>query len=118
MEFKFKKEYPDFLKRKEESVKLRAQCPDKIPIICEKDPKSRIDDIDKTKYLVPGDLPINKFIAMIRKRVRVSEEEAFYLLIGGKQINGDGIMKEIYEKFKDRDDGFLYCVYASELTWG
>ena len=118
MEFKFKIDNPNVDSRRSSCLELLQKFPDKIPIICEKDPKSRIDDIDKTKYLVPGDLPINKFIAMIRKRVRVSEEEAFYLLIGGKQINGDGIMKEIYEKFKDRDDGFLYCVYASELTWG
>ena len=31
----------------------------KVPIICEKDPKSKIKDIDKSKYLVPGDLTVS-----------------------------------------------------------
>ena len=55
---------------------------------------------------------------MIRKRVKTSEESAFYLLIGGKSITGDILMKDVYDKYKDKEDGFLYCVYASELTWG
>ena len=118
MEYKFKLDNPNIESRRSSCDELLQKFPDKVPIICEKDPKSRIEDIDKTKYLVPGDLPVNKFVGMIRKRVKVSEEEAFYLLIGGKQINGDGRMKDIYDKFKDKEDGFLYCVYASELTWG
>ena len=118
MEFKFKKEYPEFLKRKEESAKLRAQCPDKIPIICEKDPKSKIQEIDKTKYLVPMDLTVAQFSLMIRKRVEIAKEGAFFLLVGGKHsITGDTLISEIYERYKD-EDGFLYIAYASELTWG
>ena len=50
MEFKFKKDTPDMLKRKGKCEKIRKQFPDKIPIICEKDPKSKIQEIDKTKY--------------------------------------------------------------------
>ena len=39
----------------------------KVPIICEKDPKSRIKNIDKSKYLVSGDLTVSEFSFMIRK---------------------------------------------------
>ena len=78
MEFKFKKEYPDFLKRKEESAKLRAQCPDKIPIICEKDPKCHIQEIDKRKYLVPEDLSISQFCNMLKSRITIDEKESFF----------------------------------------
>ena len=49
MEFRFKKENPDADKRREECEKIRNQFSEKIPIICEKDPKSNIRDIDKTK---------------------------------------------------------------------
>ena len=118
MEFKFKKEYPEFLKRKEESAKLRAQCPDKIPIICEKDPKSKIQEIDKTKYLVPMDLTVGQFSLMIRKRVEIGKEDAFYLLVDGKHsIIGDSLISEIYDRYRS-EDGFLYIAYASEVTWG
>jgi len=118
MNYKFKIDNPDVEERRHSCEQLLSKFPDKIPIICEKDPKSKMEEIDKTKYLVPGDLTITKFISMIRKRVKISDEAAFYLLIGGKSIAGDVVMKDIYNKYKDKDDGFLYCVYASELTWG
>ena len=56
---------------------------------------------------------------LIRKRIQINQESAFYLLANGKiSITGDSLLSEIYEKYKDPKDGFLYIVYASELTWG
>ena len=80
MEFKFKKDNPEAEKRKTECAKIRAQFPDKIPIICEKDPKSNMAEIDKTKYLVPVDLTVSQFSFMIRKRIQLSKEAAFYFI--------------------------------------
>ena len=119
MEFKFKKDNPDPEQRRKECDKIRNQFPEKIPIICEKDPKSNMKEIDKTKYLVPSDLTVTQFNMMIRKRIQINQESAFYLLANGKiSITGDSLLSEIYEKYKDPKDGFLYIVYASELTWG
>ena len=40
-----------FNKRISESQRIRAKYPDRVPIICEKDPRSRdIPDIDRKKY--------------------------------------------------------------------
>ena len=78
-----------------------------------------LKDIDKTKYLIPGDLTVTQFNMMIRKRIKINQESAFYLLANGKvSITGDSLLNEIYEKYKDPEDGFLYIAYASELTWG
>ena len=119
MEFRFKKENPDSEQRRKECDKIRNQFQEKIPIICEKDPKSNIRDIDKTKYLVPSDLTVSQFSFMIRKRIEIEKEAAFFLLANGKHsITGDTLLSEIYEKYKDPEDGFLYIAYASELTWG
>ena len=119
MEFRFKQENRDVQQRRQNCEKIRHQFPDKIPIICEKDPKSKIRDIDKTKYLVPNDLTVSQFSMMIRKRIEIPQEAAFYLLVNGKNsITGDALLSEIYEKYKDPSDGFLYIAYASELTWG
>ena len=119
MEFRFKKENPDVAQRKKECEKIRTQFSEKIPIICEKDPKSKIADIDKTKYLVPNDLTVSQFSMMIRKRIQIDKEAAFYLLANGKHsITGDTVLNDIYDKYKDPEDGFLYIAYASELTWG
>jgi GABA(A) receptor-associated protein len=119
MEFRFKLENSDPEVRKKECEKIRVQFPEKIPIICEKDPKSNIKDIDKTKYLVPADLTVANFSGMIRKRIEIPEEAAFYLLANGKSsLTGDKLLSEVYDSYKDPEDGFLYVAYASELTWG
>lgn len=119
MNFKFKEQNPDVSKRRAESQKIKEKYPDRIPIICEKDPKSKMKEVDKTKYLVPMDLTVSQFSFIIRKRLELSKEAALFLLVAGKHsITGDSSMEEIYEKHKDKEDGFLYVVYASELTWG
>ena len=119
MEFQFQRDNPDPEKRKSECEKIRRQFQDKVPIICEKAPKSNLEKIDKTKYLVPGDLTVSQFSFMIRKRIQLPKEQAFFLLVNGKSsITGDSLLSEMYEKYKDEKDGFLYIAYASELTWG
>ena len=119
MEFDFKIKNPDPNRRREEYNNLKLKYPDKIPLICEKDPKSKLHGIEKTKYLIPGDLAVGQFSSMLRKKLELSKEEAFFLLINGKHsITGDTLMSELYDKYKDIDDGFLYISYSSELTWG
>ena len=118
-QFKFKAQNPDAEQRRKECNKILSQFPGKIPIICEKDPNSSIKDIDKNKYLIPNDLTVSQFNFMIRKRIEISQEAAFYLLANGRfSITGDSLLSEIYERYKDPEDGFLYIAYASELTWG
>ena len=84
MKFKFKMENKDVNKRKEMSEKLRKQFPDKIPIICEKDPRSKLKDIEKTKYLMPKDLTVSQFHLIIRNKIELNQEESLCLLVDGK----------------------------------
>ena len=120
MQFKFKEENPDVNQRKQSSDKIKRQFPDKIPVICEKDPHSKtLNDIDKTKYLVPNDLTVAQFSFMIMKRLQLDQKEAFFLLVNGQHsISGNTSLIDVYEKYKDEDDGYLYIAYASQLTWG
>jgi hypothetical protein len=119
MIFQFKKEIPNVNARKLECNKIRAQCPDKIPIILEKDHNCKIEPLDKTKFLVPLAFKSYQFCSMIRKKFSLPENQAFFLLAEGKHtITGDILMAEIYEKYRDKEDGFLYVSYSSEVTWG
>ena len=118
-QFKYKRDNPDVTQRRKECEKLRRQFPEKIPVICEKDPNSSIGDIDKNKYLVPNDFSVSQFNSMIRKRVNMPIEQSFYLLVNAKiSITGDTTLFVIYDRYKDPEDGFLYITYSSELTWG
>jgi GABA(A) receptor-associated protein len=91
MEFEFKKTNPNAEKRKEESKKIREKYPDRVPVICEKDPKSKMKNIDKTKYLVPNDLTVSQFSYIIRKRLELDKSSALFLLVSGKHSITGGI---------------------------
>ena len=117
--FKFKVYNNNVENRRKDCEKIRGQFPEKVPIICERDPKSRIKDLDKSKYLVPGDLTVSEFSFLIRKKLQLPYETAFFLLANGRNgIIGDVPLFDIYERYKDPEDGFLYRAYAIELTWG
>ena len=55
--------------RRQASNKIRSKYPDKIAIICEKDPKSDLSNIDKNKFLVSKNLTVFEFNKEIKKNV-------------------------------------------------
>ena len=119
-EFKFKQENSDVNQRKQSSDKIKQQFQDKIPIIVEKDPRAKtLDDIDKTKYLVPKEISVTQFSFMLRKRLQLKENDAFFLIAKCKYtIMGENTMDDVYNKYSDKDDGYLYITYTSKEIWG
>ena len=119
MKYRFKTENKDVNKRKQMSEKIIKQYPDKIPIICEKDPRSKLKDIEKTKYLMPKDLTVSQFHLIIRNKIELNQEESLFLLVDGKiSLVGETRLGDIYEKYANKEDGFLYIVYAEQLYKG
>ena len=119
MEFQFKKDYPDVEKRKNQCKILLIKEPTKIPVILEKDPNSKLEAMNKTKHLILKKLTVNKFQLMIKNLLKMPEEDALFLSIRGKYtIIGEKTMADIYEKYKDKEDGFLYIMYSSEVIYG
>ncbi len=114
----FKKKHP-FEKRKEEADRILAKYPQRIPVICEKDARSKdIPNIDRQKYLVPDDLSVANFIYVIRKRIKISPDKNIYLFVNNKVLPASAqFISTLYEKYKD-EDGFLYITYAGESTFG
>mmetsp|Transcript_11540 Transcript_11540/g.29355 ORF Transcript_11540/g.29355 Transcript_11540/m.29355 type:complete len:120 (+) Transcript_11540:204-563(+) len=112
----FKSEHP-LEKRQAESLRIREKYPDRIPVIVEKAGRSDIPDIDKKKYLVPGDLTAGQFVYVIRKRIKLSPEKAIFIFVNNILPPTAALMSSIYEEHKD-EDGFLYIVYSGENTFG
>ena len=51
--------------------------------------------------------------------MELSQEETLFMLVDGKSsISGETGMSEIYEKYQDKEDGYLYITYTSQLAWG
>ena len=118
MEFKYKLE-EDENTRKKISEELLSKYPNKVPIILEKDPSCKIEELKKKKYLLLKKSTVNEFLINLRKKIVLTEgREALFLQAKGKfSIAGEKVIGDIYKSFKD-NDGFLYIMYTTELIYG
>ena len=118
MEHNFKKSL-SLNDRKNQCHSLLIKNPNRIPVILEKDSKSKVNNIKKSKFLIQKDISVNQFIKMIRDLMQIDEYEALFFVVKGKySISGDKTMGQIYSNYKDKEDGFLYITYSSELIFG
>tara|TARA_Y200000002_G_C22436693_1_gene560385 strand:+ start:261 stop:617 length:357 start_codon:yes stop_codon:yes gene_type:complete len=115
---KFKTDF-SFERREQESSKILTKYPDKIPVIVQRSEKCKnIEDINKNKFLVPGDLTLAQFVYVIKKRISVGPEQSIYIFLNEKTLaSATYSLSQIYNEFRDKD-GFLYLDYASENTFG
>ncbi|KAF4655698.1 Gamma-aminobutyric acid receptor-associated protein-like 2 [Perkinsus olseni] len=123
-------------KRRNESRKILQKYPERIPVIAEKHERSELPDIEKQKFLVPGNMLCGEFKYIVHKSIfrpdtdsqpdesgedtamKHSSNETIYIFVGKNVVPKTGeTMNELYEKFKD-EDGFLYVTYSSENTLG
>ena len=120
-DFNFKKELK-LEDRRKESDRILSQYTNKMPVICECAPNTNLPRLQKTRYLVPGDMTVAHFQLIIRLHIDFYEKEALFLIVkkgdNDITITGDKTMGEIYNNFKDREDNLLYIHYTSEETWG
>ena len=119
MEFQFKKDNPDKEKRKEHCRLLLIREPDKVPIVLEKDPLCHLQGIKKTRHWIKKYFTVNKFLLIIKRLMKLPEEEALFLAAKGKyNLVGESSIGDIYNTYKDKEDGFLYIMYSSVLVYG
>jgi len=117
-----------FEQRSTQSSKIRAKYVDHVPVILEPAPEKRRSDNKfqkhiadgnlKTKYLVPGMQSVAKFTATVRNQIRLSKEEALYLLTLDNTIPAATMTMSQLDRKHRSDDGFLYLVFAGENTFG
>lgn len=114
----FKKEFSSE-KRRLESKRIMDKFKDRIPVIVEISRKCNdIRDIDKQKYLVPEELSVGQFQYVIRKRIKLPQSKAMYMIFNNKLCATSESIKKVYENNKDTEDGFLYTVISTENTFG
>ncbi len=77
-----------------------------------------LPDIDKKKFLCPGDITLGQFQFVVRKRLKLEAEQALFLTVKEKFLPpSSALLSSVYAEYKD-DDGFLYVLYATENVFG
>jgi GABA(A) receptor-associated protein len=115
------KEKHSLEKRKKMSKSILSKHVDMIPIIIERasnaDPSLPI--LDKKKFLIPSTMTVNMVLRMIKDRLVIDSKKSLYIMFDGKIVSSfSENMAEIYNRHKDKDDGFLYGYYMTENTFG
>jgi len=113
------KQRKSFALRRDEVGQIRSKFPNKVPVIVEKYAKEKsLCQMDKTKFLVPQELTMSQFVTIIRNRMSLNANQAFYLLVNNRSIASMSMtLAEIYNEERD-EDGFLYMSYASQEMFG
>jgi len=116
MKFEYKEEHT-FEKRRVEGEKIRKKYPERVPVIVEKAPKSRIGNLDKKKYLVPSELSVGQFYFLIRKRIHLRPEDALFFFVNNAIPPNSATMGSLYQEHHE-EDFFLYIAYSDENVYG
>jgi len=116
MKFEYKEEH-SFEKRRAEGEKIRKKYPDRVPVIVEKAPKSRIGSLDKKKYLVPSELSVGQFYFLIRKRIQLRAEDALFFFVNNAIPPTSATMGSLYQEHHE-EDFFLYIACSDENVYG
>lgn len=121
----FKRKYT-FEERQNTANKMLKVYKDRVPVICEPAVKHNLDlsNYRKSKYLVPRDITMGKFLMSFREQLQLQPEIAIFLFVNyiasiGKEIlpPTSALVGDIYEKYKDAD-GFLYIIFSGENFFG
>ncbi|XP_067120025.1 uncharacterized protein [Centruroides vittatus] len=116
MKFAYKQDV-SLEQRRKEGKKIREKYPDRVPVIVEKVPDTRINDLDKKKYLVPSDLTVGQFYFIIRKKVNLRSEDALFLFVNNTIPIVSDTMGFLYQQ-NHEEDYFMYIAYSDESVYG
>ena len=118
MEFSYKKNFKSPDERREYCNLILRTNPNKIPMVIEREPRSMLEDIDKTRFLISNDFTLKVILDMIRFRGAIKKEIPLFLLANGTEyISEDITLSELYDKYKDYQDGFLYMTYSDNIDF-
>ena len=68
-----------------DSNRILEKFPNKIPIIVNRY-SNNMPDIDKKKFLVPKHITVSEFMVILRKRINITSDKAFYILVNNNSL--------------------------------
>lgn len=98
--------------------KINECYPTKTPIIIERMGDAHgVPDVSKPIFLAPDDIHVLHLTSIVRSRLQTDEsyEDELYLFVDNRRLlKPYEIIGEVYAKYRDADDGFLYLAYSNQ----
>lgn len=90
----------------------------KKKVIIEKQPGSKLGDLENKKFLVEKDSSAAQFLYTVRKRLpSISSEQSMFFFVNKHVVVLSSLMGDLYSKHADKDN-FLYMSYTEENVFG
>lgn len=110
-------------KRKSEAMKVLHRFPTRVPVIVQA-VSPELPFLRKRKFLVPADLKMGQFIAIIRSKLMLRPHEALFVMTKKKGVmpSTESLIVSVYHDNMG-PDLFLYLdlytenVFGSDITW-
>ena len=105
--------------RTKEFERIKSKYPNRVPIIVERyeNVDRSLPELTKKKFLVPRNITFGQFLYILRTRMELPPEKALFVFVNNVLPLNSEQVNTIYEEHKS-EDGFLYCCYSSENTFG
>ena len=97
--------------------RIQKLYPDRIGIIVNKVKGSKAPNLDKNKFVTPPDITMAHFVQVIRKRLKMNQEEALFVFVNKSIPCMSHTISQIHSEFKS-ESGLLLMEYTLENTFG
>lgn len=97
----------------------REKYPNHVPIIMQRRSNDELDNLTKSKFLVPKEMPFWQFIFVLRRSLSLSSHKALFVFTtdSKKLLSTTQHIQSIYATERSAD-GCLRLTYASENAFG
>ena len=103
----------DLEQRKKEFSKIKEKYPERVPIIIE----SKMI-LGKNKFLIEQDRSMSDLLYFVRRQIKLKPNESIFMFCNNELIPMNELLYTIYNRYYNKDDGFLYMTLQTENTFG
>ena len=106
--------------KEDDARKVKEKFPDRIPIYVTGDRSTNTStyELDKRRFLAPGDMKVGQFMFVLRKRMQLPPTHAMFVYNNGRLLMNTMSIQDVYHNRSNKDQSYLDMNYAFENTFG